>query len=362
MGAARRLIDGDGHVLEDYPEIVRRLPAEYRDDFEAGKLNPLMFLFPSLDHFHSLPTRMRGLADRAQGPVGPPEWLEFLDDVGIEHTVLYPSLALSIGLIRDRHWSVVVARAYNEWLSETYVRDGSGRFSGLGILPMQVPEAAAQELRRAVEQLGLRGGMIPSHGLPLHLGSREYWPVYEQAEALGCPIAFHGGSHEGFGFDDLNVFAAAHALGHPFGLLITMAGMVFNGVYDRFPTLRTAYLEGGSGWVLLALERFAESYKGFTPYAADGELVQLGNRSVEEYIVELMRQGRIVIGCEGGEQHLEYAVESLGFAPFMYSSDFPHEVDAASCKHEIEELEETKMSEEAKAAILGGTAQQFYGM
>ena len=39
-------------------------------------------------------------------------------------------------------------------------------------------------------------------------------------------------------------------------------------------------------------------------------------------------------GCEGGEHHLATTIDYFGCTPFMYSSDFPHEVNIESCKHE----------------------------
>jgi predicted TIM-barrel fold metal-dependent hydrolase len=46
--------------------------------------------------------------------------------------------------------------------------------------------------------------------------------------------------------------------------------------------------------------------------------------------------------------------------PFMFSSDFPHEVSAASCRHELEELDELTLDDATKARLRGGTARDFY--
>ena len=72
-------------------------------------------------------------------------------------------------------------------------------------------------------------------------------------------------------------------------------------------------------------------------------------------------EDRLFIGCEGEELPLAYAVSVVGNKPFFFSSDFPHEVTAASCKHEVEELlENGALADEDKAAILHGSAQRFY--
>ena len=288
-------------------------------------------------------------------------WEFFLDAVGISQTVLYPNFGLTIGRVRDLDYAVGLTQAYNDWLADTYLRHTSGKFQAAALLPMQVPEAAAAELRRAVIDLGFRAGVMPANGLPNHLGSEQYFPVYKAAEELGVGLACHGGDgHDGLGFDDLNAFAAVHALGHPVSLLVNLAGMLFNRVFDAFPKLRIAYLEGGAAWTLLAAERFSESYNALRP-APRGRTLQLpSGMSVRDYMVELMMTDRLVFGCEGGEAQLATAVRYFGCAPFMYSSDFPHEVSVASCKEELEELELLDIDDDAKDRLRGGTAERFY--
>ena len=67
-----------------------------------------------------------------------------------------------------------------------------------------------------------------------------------------------------------------------------------------------------------------------------------------------------MLGCGGGEAFLETAIDFFGCTPFMYSSDFPHEVGVASCLHELEELNELKISDDSKRLLRGGTARKFY--
>jgi predicted TIM-barrel fold metal-dependent hydrolase len=297
-GVAVPVIDGDGHVFEDMKAIARLLPDQYRQGFERGELTNM---FPPLDHFHQQPMIIRGFAERVGQIPGVPEWKHFLKEVGIERTVLYPSIALSYGKIRDRDWAITICRAYNDWLYETYLTAGP-EFKGVCLLPMQEPSAAVEELERSVKELGMVGGMMPARGLPLHLGSKEYWPVYETAAKLDCMLAIHGGCHDQLGFDDMNVYGPVHALGHPMGQLISLAGIVFNGIFDRLPKLRVAFWEGGAAWVLMALERMEESYETHLPFNDRGELVNLEEgEDVRDYIIKMMKRGNIRIGCEGGE-------------------------------------------------------------
>jgi predicted TIM-barrel fold metal-dependent hydrolase len=358
-------IDGDGHVWEDVAAIVRHLPDPYREwrTWELGVAGGTCRLFPPIGYLASMPFVLTQSSARDPRESGrdPDSWEYFLDAVGLQSTVLYPNYGLTIGRVRDLDYAIALTRAYNDWLAETYLRHPSGRFQAAALLPLQVPAAAAVELERAVTELGFCAGVLPANGLPTHLGAEQFLPVYEAAQALDVGLACHGGDgHDGLGLDDLNVFAPVHALGHPFSLLVNLAGMLFNGVFDRFPRLRVAFLEGGAAWTLLAAERFSESFAALRP-AATARVLQLPEGvSVRDHMVALMHDDRLVFGCEGGEAHLTTAIDDFGCAPFMYSSDFPHEVSAASCRKELDALDALPIDDAAKADLRGGTAQRFY--
>ncbi len=88
-----------------------------------------------------------------------------MDEIGLESAVLYPTRGLSVGKMVDYDWANAVCRAYNNWLSETYVQRDS-RFKGMALLPMQEPAAAAEELERSVTELGYVGNDARVHGSP----------------------------------------------------------------------------------------------------------------------------------------------------------------------------------------------------
>ena len=235
---------------------------------------------------------------------------------------------------------------------------------GVGLIPIQDPDVAILELRHIVEDLGMSGAMLPTNGIPNHLGSKEYWPIYAEADRLGCSLAVHGGSHSGLGLDRMNVYAPVHALGHPMGLMNAFAGIVFNGVLDKYPNARWGFLEGGISWLLLCLERFDRSWETHINIDPRGELIQLQeNEGISDYIGRHIEAGRIFVGCEGPEPMLSHMVKTIGQGFPMFSTDFPHEVNAEMCRNEIGEIAENdELSLEAKAAILHGNAERFFGL
>jgi predicted TIM-barrel fold metal-dependent hydrolase len=352
---ATRIIDGDGHIVEEQDAIISFLREPYRN--ARIRANGL---FPAIDHLHFEPfTPLPG----AFSPAGPDEWERFLATVGIESTVLYPSQGLAIGNATNRDWTIALCAAYNDWIHARYMKRSS-RFKAMALLPMQDPEAAVVELRRAVLDLGMPGGMLPSNGLSHPVGSKQYWPVYAEAERLGCALAVHGGIHAKMGLDYLDVFSATHAIGHPLGQIISATSIIFNGVFDRFPGIRIGFLEGGVAWLLMLLERYDRSYWTHLPFNPRNDIVKpLEGEKLAGYIIRQMKERRMFIGCEGEEPTIGYAVKQVGNEPFFFSSDFPHEVNIEMCQHELSEIVENhELSDADKQAILYKNSAAFYAL
>jgi predicted TIM-barrel fold metal-dependent hydrolase len=58
---------------------------------------------------------------------------------------------------------------------------------------------------------------------------------------------------------------------------------------------------------------------------------------------------------------MPFALKIVGNEPFIYSSDFPHEVTNQSCKADIAELlESADLSQGDKEGILARNAERFY--
>lgn len=356
--ASERIIDGDGHVMEDIASILKHMPDEYvgRSFSDIRGKSP----FPPIDHLHS--ANRHFTPKGAFANVGREGWEQFLDEVGIGFSVLYTSAGLAFGKIVSRDWAIELARAYNNWIHDTYLSK-SKRFQAMGLIPLQDPVEAVAELRRIVRDLGMCGAMLPSTGANMpHLGSERYWPIYGEAERLGCAIGVHGGAHEGLLMDDLSPYAPVNALGHPMGQMISFAGIIFNGIFDKFPGVRIGFLEAGSAWLLTCMERFTGSWASHVQYDPRGRFLQLKNgETIADYILRHIDEGRIFLGVEGDELTIAEAVRVVGNKPFFFSSDYPHEVDAETCKHELEELRENReLKDEDKEAILNHNARRFY--
>ena len=89
------------------------------------------------------------------------------------------------------------------------------------------------------------------------------------------------------------------------------------------------------------MERFSGSWASHVQYDPRGRFLQLKKgEKIIDYILRHIDEGRIFVGCEGEELSIAEAVSITGNKPYVFSTDYPHEVDAQTCKHELEELRE----------------------
>jgi hypothetical protein len=147
------------------------------------------------------------------------------------------------------------------------------------------------------------------------------------------------------------------ALEHPVAQMIQLTSMVMEGVFERFPRLRVAYLEAGAGWVPYMMDRLDRSYEVWAG-AEYREFSEWLKKKPSEYIAS----GQVYFSCEGGEQSLGATVDRLGHRTLLFASDFPHETNLQRARREIDELlERDDLSGEAKQGIFRDNIQSFYG-
>jgi predicted TIM-barrel fold metal-dependent hydrolase len=340
-----RVIDADGHCVEREDQIAEFI--EYRGRPLRGVEQGVgaMPLFPSLDGWF----RPAGDALAAGNAAA---WKSFLDDTGIELTVLYPTAGLAYGLIQDREWAIALGRAYNDWLHRYYLQ-ADPRFRAMALVPVQDVSAAVTELRRAVTELGLSGAVLPSANV-LHkgYGHHEFDPLYAEAERLDVPLAIHGAPSKGWGFDYFDKFIQTHAMEHPIPLMIQMTSMLFDGVFERFPRLRVAFLEAGCAWIPFMMDRLDEEFeRRGARWCPDLKRTPSG----------VLTSGQVYVSCEVEERSLPYVVERMGADHIFFPSDYPHERQREQFLGDIPEfLERTDLTDEVKRKILTDNAIRFY--
>lgn len=170
-----------------------------------------------------------------------------MDENHIEMQVLSLTVPGIQGII-DPVEAVTQAVKVNDLLAEMVARYPT-RFAGFAALPCQNPKAAADELERAVTQLGFKGALINGHTHGEYLDHEKFWVIWERAEHLGVPIYLHPTSSP----DEWKVMEGYPALSKAmWGWGVETAThalrIILSGVFDAFP--RSTLILGHMGEML----------------------------------------------------------------------------------------------------------------
>ena len=148
----------------------------------------------------------------------------------------------------------------NRQLVEGPMADYPGRFEAFATLPLQSPEAAADELERSVREDGFLGALTNGHITGRFLDHPDFEPVLARAVALDVPIYLH----PGYPADDVydlyyrttrteytreyqDYIFSGSGLGWHQEVLIQAVRMITYGVFDRFPDLKIIIGHMGEG-------------------------------------------------------------------------------------------------------------------
>ncbi|MDH3444892.1 MAG: amidohydrolase, partial [Deltaproteobacteria bacterium] len=338
------VIDADGHVIENIQQFREFLPEHFHG--EDGKREYVLFPRDGWAR-GALTPRKRENPDAKR-------WLEFIDSCGIDATVLYTSAGLALGLLHDADFAVVLARAYNDWLHEFYLRV-SPHFQGMALLPVQDPAEAAKELERCVNDLGMVGGMLVAVMNPMRgYGLPQFDPIYETAQRLDVPLGVHAGVAAELGLDHMTSFAGVYPLSHPFAQMQQLTSMMIHGVFERFPRLRVAFLEAGCGWVPYLMDRLDESWE---------HRISRWPHKAKKAPGEIMTGGNLYYSCEVGERTLDTVAKLMGETQLLWPSDFPHEKPWDEFSGDLDQfIRRDDLSESAARHILWENPCRLYGL
>lgn len=196
-----------------------------------------------------------------------------MNEAGIDFQVIGPNPLAYFHFI-DTKLAVAYCRKHNDSIAAA-VRKHPDRLAGLAALPIQSPVDAAEELDRAVRELGLVGAQIGTDA-PMSLDSERLNPLYEAFTKLDVPLFIHPGNA---GIDgpegdrNLSRYDLATTIGYAGQETTATATLIFGGVLDRHPKLDVWVSHGGGSIAFMAGRLSAASRK--RPWASS-ELKQDG--------------------------------------------------------------------------------------
>ncbi len=264
--------------------------------------------------------------------------LATMDEQGIESILLFPTFGVTVehALRGDAEATFAAVSAFNRWLEEDWGFGADGRVFGVPLLSLvDVPLAVAELerlLARGARMVHLLAGPVTERssgsGAGRSPGDPHFDPVWSRLAEARVPVAYHAAES---GYNELlstqwghrarprshhqsawqNAFCFIEA-----PIMHTLAALIFDNVFGRFPNLRVATIECGSGWVPFLLPRLDKAQKSCTSHSP-----WIGGRLTER--ASDVFKAHVRVNPFPEEDHAKL-FEWLRPEHLLFGSDWPH--------------------------------------
>jgi predicted TIM-barrel fold metal-dependent hydrolase len=291
------------------------------------------------------------------GFFAPEPRLALMNELGIDRAMMWPTLAslLEERLADDPVATHVVIHALNEWMHETWSFAYEGRIFATPILTLPIVERAVEELEwvlaRGARAILVRPAPVPGFGGRRSFALPEFDPFWKRVEQADVLVGMHASDsgyqrylndwegireREFLPFEGGSGFAAI--VGSEYrAIMDALASAVGHGLFSRFPGLKVAPIENGSGWVRPLIHSMEHAWK-YSP------------RSFAEHPVDVFMRNVYVHPFH--EEDPIGLVKLLGADHVLFGSDYPHPEGMADPISFVDELHALPAADVAK--VMGG--------
>jgi predicted TIM-barrel fold metal-dependent hydrolase len=242
---------------------------------------------------------------------------DVLEPWHVERGILNCSYA--IDSLHNPDTAAAMAAAVNDWLAAEWL-DKEPRLRASMVVPTRVPEMGAREIDRLGDHPGFVQVLLPVRSEAPY-GHRRYLPIFEAADRHNLVVSLQfggapGNPPTGSGWPSYYI---EEYVGMAQVFQTQVLNLVVEGVFDQFPNLRLALIEGGWTWLPSLMWRIDKDWKGLR------REVPWNTRVPSAYIRERIRLSLQPIDAPPDPKQLLQIVEQLGSDDLlMFSTDYPH--------------------------------------
>jgi predicted TIM-barrel fold metal-dependent hydrolase len=361
-----RILDADTHQMEPPDLWATRLEPDFRDRAPArgtyqGRAQLMVegetvtsegkYPFSTPEFQAALVRGLQRFSRAREARFSAASRLADMDAEAVDAQVIYPTVGGQLlgREYRDAELLAAICRTYNDWSAE-YCAAAPERLRWAAMLPVQDATLAVAEAKRAAD-----AGCTAFYLRPNPIGDRNLFheanfPLFAEIERLDRPIAIHdsGSPHLPSYGDRMDTHVTGHILAHPFEAMSAMAGLIWYGVFERFPRLTVVHVEADAGWVPYWLQRMEQHWE----FSGNAEHGYLTLRPTEYF------RRNVFVACRGDERTLPAAVDLVGDHNFVFNTDYPH--PDGTWPWGMKSLEEQPIPEESKRRIFWDNAARAF--
>jgi len=379
------VFDVDNHMYETTEALTKFLPSEYAGviDYVEVHGRTKIAVKGRISDYIPNPTFDRVAAPGAQEEyfkVGNPEGrsrreimgkgidaipayrdpaprLELMDELGLDRAIMWPTLASLVEeRLRDDPEAIhAIVHALNQWMHEHWTFNYENRIFPVPVITLPIVQEAIKELQWVLERgakiILIRPAPVPGFRGPRSFALPEFDPFWELVQEADIVVGMHASDSgyqryinewEGVRDDEFTpfkgggAFAAITGAGHR-SIIDTVASAIGHGLCSRFPGIKIAPVENGSGWVRPLLHDMEQAY-AFNPHLFEEDPVQVFKRNIFVHPFH--------------EEDPKGLVQVLGADNVLFGSDYPHPEGMADPISFVDDLD--GLPEDDIAKVMGG--------
>jgi len=263
--------------------------------------------------------------------------IEDMDRTGIDVEVV--SLSTPNVFFTDGEHQPAVARMMNDSYAELIAQHPK-RFKGFASIPMDAPDAALDELHRAIDTLKLNGVVLLSNIGGKPLTSPEYRPFFEEANRMKLCIFLHPMIPTNS--DAFREYVLGPIIGFPFDTSLAVARMCYDGMFEELPDIRWIIGHLG-GAIPYLMERMDNGFRDFADCRV--KIDKLPSVYLKRLYYDTV---------SFSPYPLKMVRDMVGAEHMVMGSDYPHLL--GSIDRAVTSIEALDITEGEKSAIFSGTA------
>ena len=289
----------------------------------------------------------------------PEEHVKDMDMDGVDVSILYPTVGLLLfGSVEDSELLTAIFRTYNDFTAE-YCSAFPDRLVGIAMINLDDVGVGIEELERCRKK-GFVGAMIPVYPPE---DKRYYSPIYDPfwaaAQDLEVPLSLHTVTNRvgsGANFQGGGATPSAQILAEvsnaDYYVRMSLAHMIYSGVFERYPKLQVGSVEHELSWVPNFLDRIDFNYtqRGYE---------QDWYRFKEDLQPSDYFHRNVFLGFQEDSLGLRDR-QLIGVDNIQWGSDYPHTESTFPRSREILEEILAGCTDGEKAKIAGGNAARVY--
>jgi predicted TIM-barrel fold metal-dependent hydrolase len=225
---------------------------------------------------------------------------------------------------------VRLVKLYNDEIAHLVEKYPDRFIAAVACLPLNDADAALEEARRAIRELGFKGVLVDS---PIYdysaektkpIDLPEYMPLYEMMSSYDLPIWIHPrreASMADYTTETTSKYFINHCFGWPYETTVAMARLVFSGVLETYPALKLITHHAGA-MVPFFADRIVQLY-GYQAFHAQAPFMEKLKKPPIDYFKAFYNDTALY----GNPAGLMCAYAFFGSDRLLFGTDMPYDAE-----------------------------------